>query len=66
MSGAMSRLGDVLYWAGNIVSLILFAGATWVLIDTGDRRLGFFIFVFAPAILVWVVGRACRYVLSDR
>jgi hypothetical protein len=65
------RLGDVLYWLGCVVAILLAAGAAWVLLDTRNSRPemiapGFIAFVFAPAVVVWLVGRACRYVLAGR
>lgn len=58
------RLGDVIYWGFCTLAAVLAVGAIWVLIDTGDGRLGFMLFVFAPALTAWLVGRAIRYVLK--
>lgn len=60
------RLGDVLYWVGCLAAALLAAGAFWVLAQTGDQRPGFIAFVSAPALVAWLLGRACRYVLSGR
>lgn len=59
-----ARLGHALYWIGCVSALLLAAGATWVLAETGDRRIGFILFVYAPALAVWFLGKVSRYVLS--
>ena len=60
------RFGNVLYWTGCVATVMLIVGAIWVLSETGDKRPGFIAFVFAPAVVVWLVSRACRYVFSGR
>jgi hypothetical protein len=62
----LARLADVLYWGGLLIAGVLAIGAGWVLLETGDRRPGFIVFVFAPAMIVWLIGRAARYVLAGR
>jgi hypothetical protein len=60
----LARLGNVLYWLGCALACAAVAlGATMVYMD---NSLGapFFLFFCAVAALFWVVGRACRYVLS--
>lgn len=59
------RLGRVLYWFGCLAAFLLAAGGIWVLTSTNDYRPGFIAFVMAPAVLAWLLGRACRYVLAD-
>jgi hypothetical protein len=63
----VARLGNVLYWAGSGIAILLLAIATvsaaW---GQGDHRwfpVGLFI---AVAVVTWLIGRACRYVLSGR
>lgn len=59
------RLGVVLYWAGCILAAVLAAGAIWVLSVDWDNRDPFFAaFVFSPAVIAWLLGKACRYVLA--
>jgi hypothetical protein len=57
------RLGHVLYWLGCLAALALAAGAWWVISATGERSIGFIIFVSWPAVLAWLAGVAARYVL---
>ena len=62
----LERLGNVLYWVGLALALGFTAFAAWVLAETGDRRPGFIAFVFAPALASWLIGLACRYVMTDK
>jgi hypothetical protein len=62
----IERLGDVLYWAGCIIALVLAACAAFVWVKAGDGSAGFAVFVAIPAVVAWLIGRACRYVLSGR
>jgi hypothetical protein len=59
-----ARLGQVLYWLGcGLACAILALGGVMAY---GDNRLGvtFFIVSVVAAVLAWLVGRACRYVLA--
>jgi hypothetical protein len=61
---AVERLGRVLYWLGcGLTGAIVLLGALMLI---GDARMGvpFAVTVLIVAVLVWLVGRACRYVLS--
>jgi hypothetical protein len=63
----VSRLGNVLYWAASLVAALfgLLAGAVAVL-NTGPDG-PFIAVIFAVfAVIAWLVGRACRYVLAGR
>ena len=66
-SPIVTRLGDVLYWAASLVAagLALFAGAVAVLNTGPDGPFIATIFAFI-AVIVWLVGRACRYGLAGR
>ena len=60
----LARLGNVLYWFGcGLACGVLGLGG--VMANT-DKMLGmpFFVTAIVAAVLVWLVGRACRYVLS--
>jgi hypothetical protein len=61
----LARLGDVLYWAGSGIAVLCFGLATflWVTPPNPDSRTGAVIFA-TVAIVVWLIGRACRYVLA--
>jgi hypothetical protein len=65
----LARLGDVLYWLGGILAALTIAIGVRYWIDRGSQRpegnfvlIGFFI----AAGLIWLIGRACRYVLSGK
>jgi hypothetical protein len=65
------RIGLVLYWAATVVAALLALGTVVVLILGAFNVLGFKsennvheAFVFIPALLIWLIGRACRYFLA--
>ena len=63
----LARLGDVLYWLGcGVAVLFILAG---VAMGTSDNNAGadvapLVIYFGGGAIISWLIGRACRYVLS--
>lgn len=69
----LARLGNVLYWLGTGLAGLFLAGAAWMtwtiwveLNRPGDDS-GFFAFSGAAlAVICWLFGRACRYVLAGR
>jgi hypothetical protein len=61
---AVERLGRVLYWLGcGVASAIVLLGALMLI---GDPKMGmpFAVTVLILAVLIWLAGWACRYVLS--
>jgi hypothetical protein len=61
----LARLGDVLYWTGCLLAALLLvaAGAYYKVEDIKTAEL---IFLIGFAVIVWLIGRACRYVLAER
>ena len=63
----VARLGDVLYWLGSIIAVVLWAlvvvGLVW---GTGASDPIGVIFLGGLGVIAWVVGRACRYVMAGR
>jgi hypothetical protein len=59
------RLGNALYWTSCIISgLFLLAAAAGAVFGHGPDRV-FAIAIFAASALVaWIIGRACRYMLA--
>src|SRR5262245_11274513 len=64
----LARLGNVLYWLGCIVAGAIMA----VVVVDSIEGMGFRDGHYGPALgfstfalVVWLIGRACRYVLSD-
>jgi hypothetical protein len=61
------RLGNVLYWIGCAIAILILIVGAWrwyiELRFRSDQFIGLFIYV-VPAVIAWVVGRACRYVFS--
>ncbi len=66
MTGILARLGNVLYWAGcGIAILILiFAAAMATELESGQKWNALSIALMA--VVPWLLGRACRYVLAGR
>lgn len=69
----LARLGMILYWVANIVAAFLALGTVAVLIMGTFDILGFKsennvleAFVFMPAVLIWLIGRACLYLLAGK
>jgi hypothetical protein len=56
------RLGRVLYWLGSVLAVIILALGSFVF--KGDARFPIVIVVVGLALLAWLFGWACRYVLS--
>ena len=62
-----ARLGNVLYWGASLIAVLLIAllfiahafGS-----GEGDKFLQAMVLVTAVAI--WLIGRACRYVLAGK
>jgi hypothetical protein len=61
-----ARLGEVIYWAASLIAALIFIAVVYDAFFGGGRADTLFhgsvIFV---AILIWVFGFACRYVLAD-
>jgi len=68
----LARLGQVIYWAANVIAgLIGFVGVLaivgWITTgNAGEGRFGTLIVAFLFALMVWLIGRACLYILADR
>lgn len=61
------RLGEVLYWAANIVAGAMVAFIAWAEITgkVGGGQIGAVIFGVVAA-LIWLAGRGLRYIFSGR
>lgn len=65
----ISRLGNVLYWtASGLAGLTLLLGALLLLTEPAMQRApaGPLTAFAIGAALLWLIGRACRYVLAGR
>ena len=66
------RLGNVLYWFGSGVSLIVGCGTllaiSYQYFEKGDDEIALIILMFGAPICIgsWLFGRVCRYVLAGR
>jgi hypothetical protein len=64
-TSAVVRLGRVLYWLGcGLAVAIILAGAAMLIGDLEHLGVAFAVVVLGVAVLVWLAGWACRYVLS--
>ena len=63
----LARLGQVIYWAagGLAILLLVGAGSSVFLAEGGDRLAAVAVFASA-AVLIWLAGRACLYVLAGK
>jgi hypothetical protein len=60
----LARLGNVLYWAACIIAVIL-VGIGIEQVSQPRNNSGVFFFFAVPALIIWAVGRALRYILAD-
>jgi hypothetical protein len=63
----------LLYWVATATAALLALGTVVVLIMGAFNMWGFKsennvleAFVFIPALLIWLIGRACRYFMAGR
>ena len=66
----IARLGNVLYWTANGIAVLLASlgaiGFAIALINNAAEGMILTPILVALAIPVWLVGRACLYVLAGR
>ena len=63
----VTRLGDVLYWGASLIAGLLgLISAYAIVFGAGEDRFFIDAMLFVFAVIVWLVGRACRYVLAGR
>jgi len=63
----LPRLGNVLYWLGCILAALIMAAAIVVWFGGAQYRPNGWVIIFefvVFALVVWLIGRMCRYVLS--
>jgi hypothetical protein len=62
----LSRLGNVLYWLGCAAAVGTIVIAAFTVISDAYFRSEPLIYIFpiVIALMFWLIGRACRYVLS--
>ena len=62
-----ARLGNVLYWIGCILAVPIIGLAVLYWVAEGHAQTGgtvFTVVIGIVGVIVWLIGRACRYVLS--
>ena len=61
----VKRLGNVLYWLGCGIAVVwLVVCVVAIIYDTSINVVMFTTLALIISILIWLIGRACRYVLS--
>lgn len=61
------RLGEVLYWTGCLVAALCLGLAFLVWRNASGADYGVVVGLFiSAAVVAWLIGRACRYILSNR
>ena len=63
----LARLADALYWLGCILAAIVVVwGAVFYFRGGPADDIYLFPFVAVAAFAIWVIGLACRYILSGK
>jgi hypothetical protein len=66
----IARVGNVLYWTGNGIAILLASlgaiGFVISLINKAGDGLILFPITIVVALLIWLAGRACLYVFAGR
>ena len=62
----LARLGEALYWLCCAVAVVVFAWGA--LNESGGSADAPYLFALATvaAFAIWIIGRACRYILSGK
>ena len=61
----LARLGEVLYWVGCLLAVLLVAAAI-AYYNFEYIKLAELLILIGLAVIVWMISRACRYVLAGR
>jgi hypothetical protein len=61
-----ARLGQVIYWACTIIAALILVGVAFVFWRATKLDAVMFVLVFGilSAVVVWLIGRAAKYVLA--
>ena len=65
----LARLGNALFWLSGTIAAVILLFDAYMWVEEGERRsneIGLFVFIAVIALIVWLIGLACRYVLSGR
>ena len=60
------RLGIVLYWTGVIIAGLLVVLAVFFLNESGRDSWILALISAGAGVIVWLIGRACKYVLAGQ
>jgi hypothetical protein len=71
----LARIGMVLYWVATGIAALLAVGTVAAMVMGAFGLVKYYkdwedvfleSFVFIPALLIWLIGRACRYFLAGK
>jgi hypothetical protein len=63
----LARLGNVLYWAGCAFAILSVGLAVFMALSPGAYNpVSMVVFGAVIGVVLWLMGRACRYVLAGR
>ena len=62
----LARLGEVVYWAGCGLAVIWIGMGLYASFDREHPRWEDFALAGGGAVLIWLIGRATRYVLAGK
>ena len=60
------RLGNVIYWTACGIAGLSLLPAAVIAIDPGRDSAFWITLYIVAAVVIWLVGRAARYVLSEK
>jgi hypothetical protein len=62
----VARLGQVLYWAACGLAALIAATGAYILMTGPENDRGASVGMMGSSVVVWLIGRACLYVLAGR
>jgi len=62
----LERLANVIYWTASTIALLLLAWCAWAFQYTPERERPTLLVGVGVAVVVWLIGRAVRYVLAGK
>jgi hypothetical protein len=60
----VQRLGHVLGWTGNLIGGLLLIAGVYALTLPGGDTIAKVVFLLIPGLLIFLLGRALRYILT--
>ena len=64
LAAMLERLGHVLGWTGNLVAALIISGNALMQLSYRDWEWSSFLFTAGIAVVIFLIGRALRYILA--